>query len=208
MSYGLSEEGDEVCQDPVTGEGSQRILKTTSDPVSRNDISLWKSTEETYTSTFSEDDNGQLEERREESGVAWLTDRIEVDPDFDRLSFSHKGNVGEEIRETTQLLGAELTGVQSTWDLLIERGTHTLWGDDELIVNGSHTLSKGALANEQTASYGVGSDTQGAYNLVLNGMKHRVSSEEWLFAILLEGLESSFQEEAPGVQEEAPAEAP
>ena len=197
VSYGLSEGGDEVCQDPVTGEGSQRILKTTSDPVSRNDISLWKSTEESYSSTFSEDDNGQLEERRESSGVAWLTDRIEVDPDFDRVFFSHKGEVGEEIRETTQLLGADLTGVQSTWDLLIERGTHTFWGEDELIVNGSHTLSQGSLANEQTASYGVGSDTQGAYNLELNGMKQRVSSEEWLYAILLEGLQSSFQKEDP-----------
>ena len=139
------------------------MLKTTNDPVTRHDIGQWKSTEESYTSTFQVNENNQLEERRTETGVEWLTDRIEVDPNFDGVAFSHKGNVGEEIRKTTQLLGAELSGVQTTWDLRISRGTHSVWDGVSLIVNGEHTLSQGSLANEASAAYLVSSDTQGSY---------------------------------------------
>ena len=76
---------------------------------------------------------------------------------------------------------------QTTWDLWVSRGTHSVWDGVNLIVNGEHTLSQGSLNNESSADYLVTSDTQGAYNVELNEEGQKVSSEEWLFAILLDG---------------------
>jgi hypothetical protein len=173
-------------------------------PQRRNDLRLLQSTKTTTVArTLFEGDGPRVV--FENQGTVWLTDEIEVDPEFDAVPFAVEGSFTVALDGSIDLLGARaLPGVQ--------RST-TRFGSDLRLAYGGHEVSLVGEAaaheselNVRAGGHAIAGDADGTFEVALDGARHTVSAEEFFGTLvpeeLLTGLTVPFQGLTP--QPEAP----
>ena len=152
----------------------------------QNKIDDWKSTEESFLTQYSYSAGG-LDTLYETTGVKWLTERIEVDPEFDGVGFALLGNVESKTRDEHLWFGDDMSGVQTITSNETSVKYQLGWKDYLLDIKGSHTQAGANISNELGDAHSISSNTQGMYSLAINGADAiQVNSDEWLNGILLD----------------------
>jgi len=196
VSYGLDGNGDEVCQSLLKEEGTVTIWKTTDNPLTRNNIDDWKSTEESFSTTYVSSGAG-FDTVYETTGPKWLVERIEIDPEFDGVGFAIRGNTLQDSRNEHLWFGDDMSGTQTITSSDNSVSYQVGWEGYLLAVDGSHSQVESTIENETGDAHSVGSNTQGSYSVEMNGQESiLVSSDEWLSGILLQtgfGISTAYE---------------
>lgn len=152
----------------------------TDNPSTRNDLARWRSTRQTTTLRV-EQGEGQVSATH--GGVEWLTDQIEVDPDFDARPFVWTGRRAAISRAQTRFLGDDLSGTEETTTSEEKLAFASTDGRHEIAVDGLITSRTARVDNGDGARHTVPPTRTGALRVSVDGGAERlVSAAEWAWS--------------------------
>ncbi len=172
-TYDTQKKGDSTKKTTVTE------YRFTDNPFTRNDLYEWRST--TYTDTeYSFTDEKGTTVTVTHSGVSWLTDRYEPDPDATDLAFSHVGTLSRKTREEARFLGDDVAGLKETVWSEFSEDVNASVGGDSVSWKGGHVVGDAGIDNGTGDAHDLKGDPDGVYAVVVNGREAQVSAEEWV----------------------------
>jgi hypothetical protein len=192
-------DGEPVATQTVT------TLRFTDAPEHRNDLLAVRSTRSVTTARTRFDD-GAPRVTYQNEGVMWLTDFIEVDPHYDAVPFSVDGTFALVLDGTADLLGERaLPGLRRS-TLRFESDLKLGFGDHRIALKGMSESNESEIT-ATAGGHAIAGDTDGAFDVVVDGKPYAVSAEELFGSLapseLLTGLTVPFTDLVPVPQ--APA---
>lgn len=175
LTYGTSTEGEVICGPRSTRMSTTTVYQHTDNPLTRNNLSAYKSTTQTVRETWSDDDWTY-------EGVEWLTDEIEIDPDYDAVWYSLNSDATTVTSHTTRFLGSDLAATEMHDRTDHEVETAATWDQDVVSVSGSHAVTSASLTNG-ALSETLASNADGTYAVESNGASVSMGAEEWIDSV-------------------------
>jgi hypothetical protein len=194
-----ADDGEPVATQTVT------TLRFTDAPEHRNDLLAVQSTRSVTTARTRFDD-GAPQVTYQNEGVMWLTDFIEVDPHYDAVPFSVDGTFALVLDGAADLLGERaLPGLRRS-TLRFESDLKLGFGDHRIALKGMSESNESEIT-AIAGGHAIAGDTDGAFDVVVDGKPYAVSAEELFGSLapgeLLTGLTVPFTDLVPAPQ--APA---
>ncbi|MBK8010785.1 MAG: hypothetical protein IPK13_05510 [Deltaproteobacteria bacterium] len=149
----------------------------TDDPVVRNKVEDWMTTESTTVQAF---DAGTGETTTTREGTKWLLDRIEIDPDFNAVSWSISGTLDVTDDSSTHFFGDDKEGIE-TWS--VQTRSYDMkynWGGNGVEVKGDLVNRHSSITPPKGTPHTIDGDWDGTLEVKVGGSEFEVSAEEWL----------------------------
>ncbi len=154
----------------------QWVYRFSDDPLSKNDIRRWISTHQKITS---EVEYG-VDRKVTDSGLVWITDQIEPDPDATDLPFEILFKFEVDDAHNHEFLGANMDGYQSNKRTARGFLVEISLGPKTLIVDGNAKAASSEIAGAGAkGKFDVASSVNGSVKIKLGGEAWRMDADEF-----------------------------
>ena len=149
----------------------------TDDPVVRNKVEDWMTTESATIQAF---DAGSGETTTTREGTKWMLDSIEIDPDFNAVPWSISGTLDVTDDSSTHFFGDDREGIE-TWT--VQTRSYDMkyaWGGNGVEVKGDLVNRHSSITPPKGTPHTIDGDWDGTLEVKVGGAEFDVSAEEWL----------------------------
>jgi len=153
------------------------LYRYTDNPATRNDIAMWMSTRNVDVDTV---DLGAGVQETAYGGTEWLTDQIQVDPEFDAVPFVWSGGTKVVTAADGHYFGADSSGFESSNVVETEYSVSAGFGSSAVEITGSYATRGSSISNGSGDAHSVQGDADGSLSLNVGDSSYTVSAEEWV----------------------------
>ena len=170
-------DGDGVLDGAQKSEDeSTQVYRHTDNPATRNDIGAWKSTSTTREKSWFD----PVTWVEFHYGTEWLLDQIEVDPDYDAVSFGWSGTEGETSLEEVVYFGDDADAFEQQTYTTGDFAYSASWGTSNMSIDGNFDELTATIDNGAGKSHSNGGNASGVVGITLNGASTQwIDIEEW-----------------------------
>jgi hypothetical protein len=169
------------------------IYRYTDQPGVRNNLREWMSTR-SVTEVEDVFVGGEITTKTTFGGTEWLTDQVEIDPEFSEVPFTFDGTVEQVTESVGRFFGADNSGIEldETNRLVID--LRTSFGDEQIGMVGSSVQRESSLQVEGVGAHQLSGDGDGTFEVTVGDKTIVASSEEWRDALVPPGTLLSWLE--------------
>jgi len=153
------------------------LYRHTDNPATRNDIAMWMSTRNENVENV---DVGAGLQETVYGGTEWLTDQIQVDPEFDAVPFVWSGGTKLVTVADGHYFGADSSGFESSNVEETEYSVSAGFGSSAVQIAGSYATRGSSISNGSGDAHSVQGDADGSLSVTVGDASYTVSAEEWV----------------------------